>query len=323
MKLFDTDPIDLPPVSITRLADDDEGQALIEKLQDLRDQREQADAKAREVRRPLSDLMAEADELAARSMVGDVDPEEADEAEAKVRKTKDRIEELRRKVKQFDRAAVLVEEKLDERAEDLYDDNAEAVRSVHRLLTRHALEAERRASALLRLLREFEVRYARYAAGPEAKSHPQYLPDHLRTQPPRSLMGPARTSGGNVFDRSDATTWMRRAADLLDAEPPAVIDLSSIDFESEVAAIETVDPDDLDPPADALSPSTPETDDHTPDDDPPEEADPKPDDPTAGASADNQESGNEESGGEEPGGENAGGEDADDTEEPDEEPAKV
>jgi hypothetical protein len=323
MKLFDTDPIDLPPVSITRLADDDEGQALIEKLQDLRDQREQADAKAREVRRPLSDLMAEADELAARSMVGDVDPEEADEAEAKVRKTKDRIEELRRKVKQFDRAAVLVEEKLDERAEDLYDDNAEAVRSIHRLLTRHALEAERRASALLRLLREFEVRYARYAAGPEAKSHPQYLPDHLRTQPPRSLMGPARTSGGNVFDRSDATTWMRRAADLLDAEPPAVIDLSSIDFESEVAAIETVDPDDLNPPADALSPSTPETDDHAPDDDPPEEADPKTDDPTAGASAGNEESGNEENGGEEPGGENTGGEDADDTEEPDEEPAKV
>jgi hypothetical protein len=318
MKLFDTDPIDLPPVSITRLADDDEGQALIEKLQDLRDQREQADAKAREVRRPLSDLMAEADELAARSMVGDVDPEEADEAEAKVRKTKDRIEELRRKVKQFDRAAVLVEEKLDERAEDLYDDNAEAVRSVHRLLTRHALEAERRASALLRLLREFEVRYARYAAGPEAKSHPQYLPDHLRTQPPRSLMGPARTSGGNVFDRSDATTWMRRAADLLDAEPPAVIDLSSIDFESDVAAIETVDPDDLDPPADALGPSAPETDDHAPDDDPPEEADPKPDDP-----ADEASSGNKESGGEEPGGENAGGEDADDTEEPDEEPAKV
>jgi hypothetical protein len=316
MKLFDTDPIDLPPVSITRLADDDEGQALIEKLQDLRDQREQADAKAREVRRPLSDLMAEADELAARSMVGDVDPEEADEAEAKVRKTKDRIEELRRKVKQFDRAAVLVEEKLDERAEDLYDDNAEAVRSVHRLLTRHALEAERRASALLRLLREFEVRYARYAAGPEAKSHPQYLPDHLRTQPPRSLMGPARTSGGNVFDRSDATTWMRRAADLLDAEPPAVIDLSSIDFESEVAAIETVDPD-------ALGPSAPEPDDHAPDDDPPEEADSKPDAPTDAASAGNKESGNEESGGGEPGGENTGGEDADDTEEPDEEPAKV
>lgn len=308
MKLFDTDPIDLPPVSITRLEDDAEGQALIEKLQDLRDQREEADAKAREVRRPLSDLMAEADELAARLMVGDVDPEEADEAEAKVRETKDRIEELRRKVKQFDRAAVLVEEKLDERAEDLYDDNAEAVRSVHRLLTRHALEAERRASALLRLLREFEVRYARYAAGPEAKSHPQYLPAPLRTQPPRSLMGPARTSGGNVFDRSDATTWMRRAADLLDAEPPAVIDLSSIDFESEVAAIETVDPDDLDPPADALSPSTPEPDDHAPDDDPPEEADPEPDAPADTASAED---------------EDIGGEDADDTEEPDEEPAKV
>jgi hypothetical protein len=116
---------------------------------------------------------------------------------------------------------------------------------------------------------------------------------------------------------------MRRAADLLDAEPPAVIDLSSIDFESEVAAIETVDPDDLNPPADALSPSTPETDDHAPDDDPPEEADPKTDDPTAGASAGNEESGNEENGGEEPGGENTGGEDADDTEEPDEEPAKV
>jgi hypothetical protein len=184
------------------------------------------------------------------------------------------------------------------------------------------LEAERRASALLRLLREFEVRYARYAAGPEAKSHPQYLPDHLRTQPPRSLMGPARTSGGNVFDRSDATTWMRRAADLLDAEPPAVVDLSSIDFESEVAAIETVDPDDLDPPADALGPSAPEPDDDT-SDDPPEEADPKTDDPADEASAGNKESGGEEPGGEEPGGENTGGEDADDTEEPDEEPAKV
>jgi hypothetical protein len=116
---------------------------------------------------------------------------------------------------------------------------------------------------------------------------------------------------------------MRRAADLLDAEPPAVIDLSSIDFESEVAAIETVDPDDLDPPADTLGSSAPETDVHAPDDDPPEEADPKTDDSAHGASAGNEESGNEESGSEEPGGENAGGEDADDTEEPDEEPAKV
>jgi hypothetical protein len=116
---------------------------------------------------------------------------------------------------------------------------------------------------------------------------------------------------------------MRRAADLLDAEPPAVIDLSSIDFESEVAAIETVDPDDLDPPADVLGLSAPETDDHAPDDDPPEEADPKTDDPTDEASAGNKESGGEEPGGEDGGGENTGGEDADDTEEPDEEPAKV
>ena len=312
MKLFDTDPIDLPPVSITRLEDDAEGQALIEKLQDLRDQRAEADAKAREVRRPLSDLMAEADELAARSIVGDADPEEADEAEAKVRKTKDRIEELRRKVKQFDRAAVLVEEKLDERAEDLYDDNAEAVRSVHRLLTRHALEAERRASALLRLLREFEVRYAQYAAGPEAKSHPQYLPDPLRTQPPRSLMGPARTSGGNVFDRSDATSWMRRAADLLDAEPPAVIDLPSIDFESEVAAIESVSLDELEPRPDATEPAASETEDDAPDR-PPEEADPEPEAPADTASAGDEDAGDED----------AGGEDADNTEEPDEESAKV
>jgi len=317
MKLFDTDSIDLPPVSITRLEDDAEGQALIEKLQDLRDQREQADAKAREVRRPLSDLMAEADELAARSMVGDVDPEEADEAEAEVRKTKDRIEELRRKIKQFDRAAVLVEEKLDERAEDLYDDNAEAVRSIHRLLTRHALEAERRASALLRLLREFEVRYARYAAGPEAKSHPQYLPDPLRTQPPRSLMGPARTSGGNVFDRSDATTWMRRAADLLDAEPPAVIDLASIDFESDVAAIETVSPDELDTPHDAPWPAATKTEDDAPQD-ASDKAATEPDAPADAASA-----GDEEAVTDEIGDEDAGGEDADDTEEPDEEPAEV
>jgi len=322
MKLFDTDSIDLPPVSITRLEDDPEGQALIEKLQDLRDHREQADAKAREVRRPLSDLMAEADELAARSMVGDVDPEEADEAEAEVQKTKDRIEELRRKVKQFDRAAGLVEEKLDKRAEDLYDDNAEVVRSIHRLLTRHALEAERRASALLRLLREFEVRYARYAAGPEAKSHPQYLPDHLRTQPPRSLMGPARTSRGSVFDRSDATTWMRRAADILDAEPPAVIDLSSIDFKSEVAAIEYVPPD---APHDAPDPAAPETGEDAPGNaegeaDPPEDAETEPGAPADAASGGDEETVNDETVNDETGDEDAGDEDA---EEPDEEPANV
>jgi len=253
MKLFDRDPIDLPPVSITRLEDDPDGQALLDRLEELHDQREQAEAKAREVRRPLADLMAEADELAARAMVGDVDPDEADAAEETVRQTKDRIEELRRKVKQLDRAATLVDEKLEARGKDLYDDNAEAVRSVHRLLTRHALEAERRASALLRLLREFEVRYARYAAGPEAKSHPQYLPDPLRTQPPRSLMGPARTAGGNIFDRADATAWMRRAAEVLGAEPPAVLDLASIDFESEDAQLEQLSPEDLDSSDDASS----------------------------------------------------------------------
>jgi hypothetical protein len=250
MTIFDSDPIDLPPVSITRLEDDAEGQALLDKLDELRAEQQEAERKAREARRPLPDLMAEADELAARAMVGDVDADAADEAEEKVQNQKDRAEQFRRRVKQCDRAASLVQEKLDAREDDLYDHNAEAVRTIHRLLTRHALQAERRAATLLRLLREFEVRYARYSSGEAPESHPQYLPQEVRTSPPRSIMGPARTAGGNVFDSADATAWMRRAADLVDAEPPAIVDLASVDFTDADARLQTLSPDDV--PADDL-----------------------------------------------------------------------
>lgn len=254
MTIFDDDSIDLPPVRVTPLEDDEEGRSLLDRLEALQEQKESAQAEAREAGRPLADLLAEADELAARALVGDVDPDEADEAEAEARATKERIEEARRQVKQCERASAMVREKIEERARDLYAENADAVRSVHRILVRHALEAERRAAQLLRVLREFEAHYARYTSGDHPEPHPQYLKEQERTSPPRAVMGPARTPGGNVFNSTEATLWMHRAADAVDAEPPAVLDVASLDFESDDATPSFVRPEEIDEePTDAAA----------------------------------------------------------------------
>lgn len=229
---------EIPPVSITRLEDDPAGSELLERLDGIHERKEQAQATIRAEGKPLSDLMAEADEVAARALVGDADEEEVEAAEAAVQEAKDNIEAARREVRQCERAADLVRDKLRERSAELHRENADSVRAVHRVLLRRALEAEREAAALLRFLREFEARYARYTADDQSVQHPQYLKEHERTQPPRALMGPARTPGGNVFSRTEATTWMYRAADMLDEEPPAVLHLESLDFEAEATDLQ-------------------------------------------------------------------------------------
>jgi len=241
---------EIPPVSIIRLEDDPEGSELLERLDGIHERKEQAQATIRAEGKPLSDLMAEADEVAARALVGDADEEEVEAAEAAVQEAKDNIEAARREVRQCERAADLVRNKLRERSAELHRENADSVRAVHRVLLRRALEAEREAAALLRFLREFEARYARYTADDQSVQHPQYLKEHERTQPPRALMGPARTPGGNVFSRTEATTWMYRAADMLDEEPPAVLHLESLDFEAEATDLQyrRLDEDEL-PPA--------------------------------------------------------------------------
>lgn len=255
MKIFEEDPLNIPPVRVTPLEDDAEGRALLDRLDALEEQKESAQAEAREAGRPLADLLAEADELAALALVGDADPEEADAAEKEAQRRRERIEEARRQVKQCERAASLVRGKIEDRAQALYAENADAVRDVHRVLVREALQAERRAALLLRVLREFETHYARYTAGNDPEPHPQYLKEYERTSPPRPLMGPARTPGGNVFDGSEATRWMRRAADAIDADPPAVVDVASLDFASEDATPSTVA---LDPPEDAAPNEAPD-----------------------------------------------------------------
>lgn len=233
MTIFEDLTTEIPPVSITRLDEDPEGQELLERLDDIHERKEEAQATIRVEGKPLSDLMAEADEMAARALVGDADPEAVEEAEAAVQETKDTIEAARREVRQCERAADLVREKLHTRSTELHEENAESVRAVHRVLLRRALEAERRAATFLRIVREFEARYARYTADDASVQHPQYLRERERTHPPRALMGPARTPGGNVFSRNEASTWMHRAADMLDEDPPAVLHLESLDFEVE------------------------------------------------------------------------------------------
>lgn len=240
---------DIPPVSITRLEDDPKGQELLDRLDEIHERKNEAEATIRSEGKPLSDLMAEADEMAARALVGEVDEEEVEQAEAAVQDAKDSIEAARREVRQCERAADLVRDKLRERASELHGENADSVRAVHRVLLRRTLEAERTAATLLRILREFEARYARYTADDRSVQHPQYLKEHERTHPPRALMGPARTPGGNVFSRTEATTWMHRAADMLDADPPAVLHLESLDFETEGVDLDytQLEEDDLPP----------------------------------------------------------------------------
>ncbi len=243
---------EIPPVSITHLEDDPEGSELLERLDAIHKRKRQAKDTIRTEGEPLPDLMAEADEMAARALTGDAGEDEVEAAEKAVQAAKDNIETARRQVRQCERAANRVRDQLRERAAELHGENADRVRAVHRVVLRRALEAERQAAVLLRILREFEARYARYTADDQSVQHPQYLKEHERTQPPRALMGPARTPGGNVFSRTEATMWMHRTADMLDDEPPAVLHLESLDFEVETADLQyrRLEEDDLpDPPA--------------------------------------------------------------------------
>lgn len=245
MRLFDDDPVDIPPVQVTDLRDDDEGQALWNQLQEVEDRRQEAEATLHRESQPLADLMAEADELAARVLVGEADEEEADAAEEEVQAARKRVEEARRTVQQCTRAEKLLREKLRARAVELHDENADVVQAVHRVLLHRALEAEKRAATLLRVLRTFEQQYARYTDDDDHAQYPQYLDKQVRTMPPRALLGAARTQGGTVFDNTEAAVWIRRAAERLEMEPPAVLDVTSLDFERADAEPEYIDPEDI------------------------------------------------------------------------------
>jgi len=170
-------------------------------------------------------------------MAGQADAEEADAAEEAVRKAQAEVESARREARQCTQAMTLVEEKLDERARELYAENAKNVRGAHRTLAKATLKAQERASTLLRILREFEMRYARYTESQEPEPYPRYLRDEERTRPSRSIMGPAQSPNGHVYTAGDATSWMQRAAQLLDVNGPAVIEVETLDFESETATI--------------------------------------------------------------------------------------
>ncbi len=237
MKIFDEAPVECPPVRVTPLDDDDTGRELLSRLHQLQQQRAEANHRAAASSRPLPGLIARADELAAQSMAGQADPDEADAAEEAVRDAQAEVEAARREARQCTQAIALVEEKLDDRARELYAENAANVREAHRALAEAALEAQERASALLRILREFEMRYARYTDSTEPEPYPRYLRDEERTRPSRSIMGPAQSPSGHVYASGDATSWMQRAAQLLDVEGPAVIEVDTLDFESESATV--------------------------------------------------------------------------------------
>ena len=200
-------------------------------MQEVETQRAEAEATLQRETQPLARLIAEADELAARALVGDAEEEDAQQAEAEVRDARQRVDDARRTVQQCDRAEERVLQKLRRRARELHKENAEAVRSVHRVLLHRALEAERRAATLLRVLREFEQRYARYSTDEASAQHPQYLTERDRTMPPRALMGPARIGETTSFDRSEASVWMHRTANHLEADRPMLLDVESLDFE--------------------------------------------------------------------------------------------
>lgn len=237
MKIFDEAPVECPPVRVTPLDDDDTGHELLERLHQLQQQLADANHRAAASSRPLPGLIARADELAAQSMAGQADPDEADAAEEAVRDAQAEVEAARREARQCTQAITLVEERLDERARELYTENAANVREAHRTLAEATLKAQERASALLRVLREFEMRYARYTESTEPEPYPRYLRDEERTRPSRSIMGPAQSPSGHVYASGDATSWMQRAAQLLDVDGPAVIEVDTLDFESESATI--------------------------------------------------------------------------------------
>jgi hypothetical protein len=241
MKIFDEAPVECPPVRVTPLDDDDAGHELLSRLHQLQQQLADANHRAAASSRPLPGLIARADELAAQSMAGQADPDDAASAEEAVREAQSEVEAARREARQCTQAITLVEEKLDERARKLYAENAENVRTTHRALAEATLKAQERASTLLRILREFEMRYARYTESTEPEPYPRYLRDEERTRPSRSIMGPAQSPSGHVYASGEATSWMQRAAQLLDVDGPAVIEVDTLNFESESATIRLAD----------------------------------------------------------------------------------
>jgi hypothetical protein len=232
MKIFDERPVECPPVEVTPLQEDETGQDLLDRLSHLQQQKAEAEHEAGALSQPLPSLIARADDLSARSMAGTADLEEAEAAEEEVQRVQAEVEAARRRARQSSKAISLVEKQLEERAKTLYEENTRRVREAHRSLVKEAREAQTRAATLLRILREFEMRYARYTESTEPEPYPRYLTDAERTKPPRSLMGPAKSPNGHVYASSDATHWLQRAAALLDEKGPSIIDVQELDFES-------------------------------------------------------------------------------------------
>ena len=237
MKIFDEASVDCPPVRVTPLERDDRGKELLDRLAELQQQLADANHRASAASRPLPDLLARADELAAQSMAGRASADEAEAAEEKVREARNDVEAARREARQCSQAITLVEEQLDERARALYRENTRHVQNAHKELVQATLDAQKRASTLLRVLREFEMRYARYTDSSEPEPYPRYLRDEERTRPPRSIMGPSQSPSGHVYAAGDATEWMQRASQLLGVDGPAIVDVETLDFESDDASI--------------------------------------------------------------------------------------
>ncbi|HHP7239022.1 hypothetical protein [Longibacter sp.] len=232
MRIFDDRPVECPPVEVTPLQEDETGQDLLNRLSHLQQQKAEAEHEAAATSQPLPSLIARSDDLSARSMAGTVDVEEAEAAEEEVQRVQAEVEAARRRARQSSKAIALVEKQLEERARTLYEENTRQVRETHRTLVKEARDAQTRAATLLRILREFEMRYARYTESTEPEPYPRYLRDAERTKPPRSLMGPAKSPNGHVYASSDATQWLQRAAALLDENGPSIIDVQALDFES-------------------------------------------------------------------------------------------
>lgn len=259
MKIFDEASVDCPPVRVTPLDRDDKGRELLERLEELQQQLADANHRAATASRPLPDLLARADELAAQSMAGRASAEEAEAAEEQVREAQNNVEAARREARQCAQAITLVEEQLAERARALYRENTRHVQSAHKELVQATLDAQKRASTLLRILREFEMRYARYTDSTEPEPYPRYLRDEERTRPPRSIMGPSQSPSGHVYAAGDATEWMQRASQLLGVDGPAIVNVETLDFESDDASLSLDDCRPLDatppPPPVARGPS--------------------------------------------------------------------
>ncbi|PEN15252.1 hypothetical protein CRI94_02950 [Longibacter salinarum] len=257
MKIFEEAPIDIPHVQVTTLDEDDTGNELLDRLQRLQKQKEDAEGRAQAASRPLPSLLADADDLVARVMAGLLPQDAAETAEEELQKAQANVNAANREARQSRKAITMVEARLEERAQTLYEANASHVREVHRTLVAATYEAEVRAATLLRILREFEMRYARYTENHAPEPHPQYLREAERSQPPRTLMGPAKSPNGHLYATSDATTWMQRAAALLEMDGPPVVDVDSLDFESPSATYVPEPEHSLERELDSASPDAP------------------------------------------------------------------